>query len=171
MIRHYYVFWMLLVFQIQCFCGVTQNLNYFWLVWKKVLAIIYSLHPQKWRSACFTRGRNVCCAQLFSSYHCSPQPPPHLSSFTLHEGRHWAERARHYWSNFLLPPLLKGQQWHTSGHLRKVSHHLMIITGLTIILLRWFLELNGRRWSTNSSQLTFYWTDHFCGRFGDMRAA
>lgn len=47
---------------------------------KKLLVIFYSPSPTEIEFSLLTRGRNVCCAQLFSSYHCSLRPPPHLSS-------------------------------------------------------------------------------------------
>lgn len=50
---------------------------------KKLLVIFYSPSPTEIEFSLLTRGRNVCCAQLFSSYHCSLQPPPYLSSCTL----------------------------------------------------------------------------------------
>lgn len=45
---------------------------------EKVAVIIYSLQATEIEFSLFTRGRNVCCAQLFSSYHHSPQPPSSL---------------------------------------------------------------------------------------------
>lgn len=90
--------------------------------------------PTEIEFSLFTRGRNVCCAQLFSSYHHSPQPPPYLSSLALREGPWLSGKSSGTTGVFHSPPLLKGQRWcqHKVGESpppHTLSHHPLIITG------------------------------------------
>lgn len=76
------------MFQICCSCEVLGNSELFLTCSeggkkKKLPVIFYSPSPTEIEFSLLTRGRNVCCAQLFSSYHRSLQPPPYLSSCTL----------------------------------------------------------------------------------------
>lgn len=127
--------------QICCLCKEPGNSKLFLtcLGEKKSAGDILLPSPTEIEFSLLTRGRNVCCAQLFSSYHRSLQPPPHLSSFTLCEGCNWAERARHCCSNLLpqlSPLLLKGQQWWTSGCQRGVLLCPLIVLPKTLFLNR-----------------------------------
>lgn len=85
------------------------------MLWRSALLVFYSLYRNRVQPA--HEGRNVCCAQLFSSYHHSLQLLL-MSSLTLCED--WGKEGRAMLSySDLHPP--KGQHWGTLGFQSKVT--------------------------------------------------
>lgn len=129
------------------------------MLWKSALVVFYSLYRNRVQPA--HEGRNVCCAQLFSSYHHSLQLLL-MSALTLCE--HWDRAGRALLSfSDLHPPT---PQRPASGHFRvsKESHRhprrCVINTHNSKICL---LDVNKRRWIVNIFRLAFHWKDYFGG--------
>ena len=125
--------------------------------------ISYSPRPQKWFSL-FTRGRNVCCPQLFSSYHHSPQPPPHSS--LLHRTRAANERKELSTTCLIYsPPAAERPEVVycrvSTSSLTPHSHNHWPRPSTYQNAVGQWIGGDDAFWSKNNYQLTVYWTDRF----------